>query len=393
MLIDPLQHHCWVKGGPSDSPGWGGSHRDPDLYERVLGQPIAARRDLGQRAHHRPAGNGARHKPPGRRAPQTQAALIGGVIPLSRAASTRVQTPPADPQHGRSTRNNPPRHRPPPTPQQEDRQRYPEQPTTTVREGSHTVRLLSVPMARRPTLESQLCAYLAPGETWPEGQLVDDAPAAAHFARRLVLQLQQECKIASNLSMHAIAKQADVNPQTVANLLSGNTWGEIPTIFQLETAIKQEHWTHDHLGGDADETSTDPRVHSCVELGASDEAARRHRTLGGRRSGRSRCWLYGVNGSNRSVEEPHALLGLDRGDVCPATLVDADAPMPRWGWKGSAELVNARTHRQLAGEDQPLAVVKAFGAGPRHPEPSAGGVYRWNPPRHRRERALWGARE
>ena len=47
--------------------------------------------------------------------------------------------------------------------------------------------------------------------------------------------------------MHAIAKQADVNPQTVANLLSGKTWGELPTIFQLESAIKQQLWTHDHL--------------------------------------------------------------------------------------------------------------------------------------------------
>ena len=112
-------------------------------------------------------------------------------------------------------------------------------------------------MARRRTLESQPCAYLAPGETWPEGHLVDDAPAAAHFARRLALQLKQECKNAGNLSMHALAKQADVNPQTVANLLSGKTWGEIPTIFQLETAIKQKLWPHDHLARDADEATPD----------------------------------------------------------------------------------------------------------------------------------------
>ena len=60
-------------------------------------------------------------------------------------------------------------------------------------------------MARRRTLESQPRAHLAPGEIWPEGQLADDAPAAADFARRLALKLKQECKNAGNLSMNATA--------------------------------------------------------------------------------------------------------------------------------------------------------------------------------------------
>ena len=116
-------------------------------------------------------------------------------------------------------------------------------------------------MARRRTLEPQPRAYLAPGETWPEGQLQPDAPAAAHFARRLARNLKQACKNPSNVSMNAIAKQADVNPQTVANLLAGKTWGELPTIFQLETAIKQQLWTHDHLTdstGDPPSEARDP---------------------------------------------------------------------------------------------------------------------------------------
>ena len=115
-------------------------------------------------------------------------------------------------------------------------------------------------MARRRTLEPQPRAYLAPGETWPEGDLQPDAPAAARFAQRLALKLKQECKNAGNVSMHAIAKQADVNPQTVANLLSGKTWGELPTIFHLESAIRQQLWTHDHL---TDSTSEPPTGSQC----------------------------------------------------------------------------------------------------------------------------------
>ena len=111
-------------------------------------------------------------------------------------------------------------------------------------------------MARRRSLEPQPYAYLASGEVWPEGELVDDAPDAAHFARRLALGLKQACEDAGGLSMHAIAKQADVNPQTVANLLSGKTWGELPTIFQLESAIKQKLWTHDHLPQSENEPPT-----------------------------------------------------------------------------------------------------------------------------------------
>ncbi len=43
------------------------------------------------------------------------------------------------------------------------------------------------------------------------------------------------------------SKRADVNPQTIANLLNGKTWGEAPTIFRIEAALSYELWTHDHL--------------------------------------------------------------------------------------------------------------------------------------------------
>ena len=127
------------------------------------------------------------------------------------------------------------------------RNRRPPREQHPVREDRRTPRLLSVPMARRRALESQPSAYLAPGETWPEGELVDDAPDAARFAKKLAQRLKAGCGGDNTPSINAIAKRAGVNPQTVANLLNGKTWGELPTIFRIEAAIEYELWTHDHL--------------------------------------------------------------------------------------------------------------------------------------------------
>ena len=103
-------------------------------------------------------------------------------------------------------------------------------------------------MARRRSLESQPRDYLASDDdTWPEGDLTENAPAAAHFAKKLALRLKAGCGGEDTPSIHAIAKQADINPQTISNLLNGKTWGEAPTIFQIEAALNYQLWTHDHL--------------------------------------------------------------------------------------------------------------------------------------------------
>ena len=102
-------------------------------------------------------------------------------------------------------------------------------------------------MARRRSLESQPSAYLAPGETWPEGELADNAPNEARFAKKLAMRLKKGCGGEGAPTIYAIAKRAGVNPQTITNLLNGNTWGELPTIFRIEAAVEYELWTHDHL--------------------------------------------------------------------------------------------------------------------------------------------------
>lgn len=79
-------------------------------------------------------------------------------------------------------------------------------------------------MARRRSLASQPRDYLASrDDTWPEGDLVDDAPDAARFAKKLALRLKAGCGSDGAPSIHAIAKRADVNPQTTSNLLNGKT--------------------------------------------------------------------------------------------------------------------------------------------------------------------------
>ena len=79
----------------------------------------------------------------------------------------------------------------------------------------------------------------------------------AHFAKKLALRLKAGCGGEGTPSINAIAKRADVNPQTISNLLNGKTWGEAPTIFQIEAVLGYELWTHDHLSAIEDRPHID----------------------------------------------------------------------------------------------------------------------------------------
>lgn len=102
-------------------------------------------------------------------------------------------------------------------------------------------------MPRRRGLKSCPIDYLAPGEKWPHGNLIDGAPDVAKFVQKLVQRLNTECSSNDTPSVYAVAKKADINSQTVFNLLAGKTWGDLPIIFKLEAAIAHNLWTHDHL--------------------------------------------------------------------------------------------------------------------------------------------------
>ena len=102
-------------------------------------------------------------------------------------------------------------------------------------------------MPRRRGLQPCPIDYLAPGQEWPDGDLLADAPDVAKFVQKLVQRLNKECSSDQTPSVYAVAKKANINSQTVFNLLSGKTWGDLPIIYKLEAAIAHNLWTHDHL--------------------------------------------------------------------------------------------------------------------------------------------------
>ncbi len=48
-------------------------------------------------------------------------------------------------------------------------------------------------------------------------------------------------------SKRSVAKAADLDTQTVINILNGDTWCEVPTIYRLEKALKTNLWPRRHV--------------------------------------------------------------------------------------------------------------------------------------------------
>ena len=116
--------------------------------------------------------------------------------------------------------------------------------------------LLSEPMRRRRGLQSQPRAYLAYGERWPRGRLraltdeekrndkANDVLAVVHFVKSLAIRVEEKCR---KETIYKVALDANVNAQTVANFLVGETWGDVVVIFRLERGMKEALWSHDHV--------------------------------------------------------------------------------------------------------------------------------------------------
>ena len=120
--------------------------------------------------------------------------------------------------------------------------------------------LLSEPMRRRRGLQRQPGAYLALGERWPKGRLraltdeekrddkANDVLAVVRFVKRLAIRVEKKC---DKETIYKVAQDANVNAQTVANFLNGETWGDVVVIFRLERGMKEALWSHDHLSPSA----------------------------------------------------------------------------------------------------------------------------------------------
>ena len=116
--------------------------------------------------------------------------------------------------------------------------------------------LLSEPMRRRRGLESRPSRYVAPGGYWPTGKLkaltneqkladeANDVLDVVNFVKALALRIEQKC---DEQTIYKVAKDANVNAQTVANFLHGRTWGDVVVIYRLERGLKEALWNHDHV--------------------------------------------------------------------------------------------------------------------------------------------------
>lgn len=111
-------------------------------------------------------------------------------------------------------------------------------------------------MPRRRGLRSRPGRHLVPGQIWPRGRLgaltpqeiradtANDVLDVVNFVKGLAVRIEQKCK---QESIYKVAQDANVNPQTVANFIQGDTWGDVVVIYRLERGLREALWTHGHV--------------------------------------------------------------------------------------------------------------------------------------------------
>ena len=104
-------------------------------------------------------------------------------------------------------------------------------------------------MARRQDLKRPR-EYVQDGAEWPEGPLVADAPPEARLAQGIALKIKNYSEgkgpHGNPLPPYKIAQRVDIAPQTLYNLLDGETWGGFVTIARLEIFFDRRLWGNEH---------------------------------------------------------------------------------------------------------------------------------------------------
>ena len=73
----------------------------------------------------------------------------------------------------------------------------------------------------------------------------EQTPDEALFYIEVAKRLNRLCyHDNSDTTITAIAKHADLAPQTVFNLLQGKTWGDLLSIYRLEVALGARLWVN-----------------------------------------------------------------------------------------------------------------------------------------------------
>ena len=85
--------------------------------------------------------------------------------------------------------------------------------------------------------------YIVKGGAFPEGPYLWETPSEVYLAAGLARRLKD--KIGKE-SIRYVAKKAQLSPQTLVNILHGNTWPDLLTIARLEEALGTRLWGSEH---------------------------------------------------------------------------------------------------------------------------------------------------
>ena len=111
--------------------------------------------------------------------------------------------------------------------------------------------------------------YIAQGAEWPEGPLKPTAPIEAHLARGIAIKtkryIEDRFPKSKDIPDYRIAGKVEISPQTLSNLLNGNTWPDLSTIARLERYLRRRLWGREHRDtprptGDPDTVNSSPPI-------------------------------------------------------------------------------------------------------------------------------------
>ena len=98
---------------------------------------------------------------------------------------------------------------------------------------------------KRLGLESQPRDYLKPGQEWPDGQLVDDAPPEAYLARSISRKFREVLNT-RELSVVKASEKLGMSTHTIHDLLNGKSWARFSVIARIEHRFNVALWSTAH---------------------------------------------------------------------------------------------------------------------------------------------------
>ena len=99
-------------------------------------------------------------------------------------------------------------------------------------------------MPPRKELRTNPKDYLAAGGTWPGDDLEEDAPPEAFILQEISKKFREA--VDARGSEAKTARKAKVSRQAVRNILRGETWIDLPTLYRIEKNLNYRVWIRDY---------------------------------------------------------------------------------------------------------------------------------------------------